>query len=358
MKKKILMINNGFPTKKYPFYCSYIKTIYDLIKDGCKKEVVLLALFPEKSLKGFYQILDYCSFFLRMLFKDIKEFQFIYIHHPPFCLLILLRLFNSNKKVILHWHGNELYSRNIVFKFFRFLTKKSLKLDYKHIVPSEKYAELLKCEIRDELLCQNIIISPSGGVDVSLFSPQFRRMQNVTYSIGFSSHLILSKGVEFLIELIRHKKRIEQLIGQDVIFHVIDTKNGLNQPMYLEIIRQLDNKVIIHNSYSHNEMHNFYNELDLFLMFSKHESLGLVALEAMSCDIPVIANNIAPLNEFVISGFTGECVNLKDLNKSVEEIILLIEKVKLNREQYKPREFVMNRFSREIVIEQYNKIFN
>lgn len=68
------------------------------------------------------------------------------------------------------------------------------------------------------------------------------------------------------------------------------------------------------------DMPTFYNNADILLIFSKHESLELVVLEAMSCDLPVIANNVCAMSEFVMLGETGELVNLDIRNCSIDEI--------------------------------------
>ena len=44
---------------------------------------------------------------------------------------------------------------------------------------------------------------------------------------------------------------------------------------------------------------------DLFLLPSVQESFGLAALEAMACEVPVIASNVGGLPEIVRQGVTG-----------------------------------------------------
>ena len=52
---------------------------------------------------------------------------------------------------------------------------------------------------------------------------------------------------------------------------------------------------------------------DLFLLPSEQESFGLAALEAMACEVPVIASNVGGLPEIVRNGITGYACNPDDV---------------------------------------------
>jgi glycosyltransferase involved in cell wall biosynthesis len=63
--------------------------------------------------------------------------------------------------------------------------------------------------------------------------------------------------------------------------------------------------------------------LDLFAMPSLNEGLGIAALEAMACGIPVIASAIGGLPEAVIDGVTGRLVKRGDAPALAGAIIAL-----------------------------------
>ena len=54
--------------------------------------------------------------------------------------------------------------------------------------------------------------------------------------------------------------------------------------------------VLLHYHYSNIE--EFFSKIDLFLFLSESEGFGLVVLEAIQNNTPVVCSNIEPLSEF------------------------------------------------------------
>jgi glycosyltransferase involved in cell wall biosynthesis len=63
---------------------------------------------------------------------------------------------------------------------------------------------------------------------------------------------------------------------------------------------------------------------DLFLLPSEYESFGLVALEAMAAEVPVISTNVGGLPEINIEGVTGFLSNTGDIDEMSENIIKVL----------------------------------
>ncbi|MGD0543130.1 MAG: N-acetyl-alpha-D-glucosaminyl L-malate synthase BshA [Candidatus Acidiferrales bacterium] len=57
---------------------------------------------------------------------------------------------------------------------------------------------------------------------------------------------------------------------------------------------------------------------DLFLLPSEEESFGLAALEAMACEVPVIATNVGGLPEVVTHGVDGYLISPHDIEAGAE----------------------------------------
>ena len=54
---------------------------------------------------------------------------------------------------------------------------------------------------------------------------------------------------------------------------------------------------------------------DVFLMPSGSETFGLAALEAMACEVPVVATDVGGLPELVVHGETGFLCSVDDVDE-------------------------------------------
>ncbi len=72
------------------------------------------------------------------------------------------------------------------------------------------------------------------------------------------------------------------------------------------------------------EVASLFAAADLFLLPSEKESFGLVALEAMSCGVPVIGSMAGGIPEVVIDGHTGYLSAVGDTDKMAEDAIRLL----------------------------------
>lgn len=109
---------------------------------------------------------------------------------------------------------------------------------------------------------------------------------------------------------------------------------------------------------SQNQVADFLAISDLKLLLSEKESFGLVALEAMACEVPVIATNIGGIPEVVVDGETGYLCELGDVvavaNKAIE---LLLDDEKRIQMGKRARERVDSHFSFEQIVSQYEDIY-
>ena len=97
---------------------------------------------------------------------------------------------------------------------------------------------------------------------------------------------------------------------------------------------------------------------DLFLLPSETESFGLAALEALSCEVPVIATSVGGLPEVVVDGENGFLREVGALDEMAEVAIELL------RDEPRRRAFgasgrrrALELFREDLVVESYREIY-
>ena len=97
---------------------------------------------------------------------------------------------------------------------------------------------------------------------------------------------------------------------------------------------------------------------DLFLLPSETESFGLAALEALSCEVPVIATEVGGLPEVVTHGENGFLLPLGDVDAMVEAALeLLRDEPRRRRFGAAGRRRALENFSESDVVERYRGVY-
>jgi N-acetyl-alpha-D-glucosaminyl L-malate synthase BshA len=83
------------------------------------------------------------------------------------------------------------------------------------------------------------------------------------------------------------------------------------------------------------QVYRLLSEADLFLLPSQLESFGLAALEAMACEVPVIATNVGGVPEVIEHGVDGFLVEPEDVATAARYAIDLLSRTDRGREMGK-----------------------
>jgi len=93
---------------------------------------------------------------------------------------------------------------------------------------------------------------------------------------------------------------------------------------------------------------------DVLLLPSEQESFGLAALEAMACEVPVVASRVGGVPEVVTDGETGFLSEVGDVEKMGADATRLLMNEEMRREMgRRARESAISRYSTDLVIPQY-----
>jgi len=97
---------------------------------------------------------------------------------------------------------------------------------------------------------------------------------------------------------------------------------------------------------------------DLFLLPSETESFGLAALEAMSCEVPVIATIAGGLPEVVVDGETGFLRPVGDVEGMAKAALdLLSDEPKRLAFAAAGRKLAVDRFAQEVIVGRYRELY-
>jgi len=97
---------------------------------------------------------------------------------------------------------------------------------------------------------------------------------------------------------------------------------------------------------------------DVLLLPSETESFGLSALEAMACEVPVVASNVGGLPEVIEDSVTGFLCPVGDVDSMAERVFQLLTDDDLSRTfGKKGRERAIAYFHTDLIIPQYEKYY-
>lgn len=97
---------------------------------------------------------------------------------------------------------------------------------------------------------------------------------------------------------------------------------------------------------------------DLFLLPSEKESFGLAALEAMSCEVPVIATRVGGIPELVDHGKNGFLSEIGNVEEMADYAISLLEDEELMKEfRQNAREAAVKKFNTDKIVREYENLY-
>ena len=335
-KKRILLVSNMYPSKKNKHYGSFVKNVYNLLKED---NFIINKNTITKHSNKFVKLLAYIKLHLITIIDGtIGCYDYIYIHFVSHSSLggVIVKKIKPNIKLILNPHGNDIVpdfdfeEKNVK------RSKKYLKEADTIVVPSRYFATVVKenYKIKED----KIFIYPSGGVNTT----KFKKIDKDTAKnncgldkkksyIGFVSRFEKDKGYDTFVEA------INILVNEENItkYHFVMVGSGSEEEILQKLIKKykIGKYITIKNMVTQDELVNIYNSLDIFVLptFRKSDSLTLVGLEAMACEIPVIvANNYGP-TDYVKDGVNGYFFEPKSSRDLVDKIVKVSMSKSLNK---------------------------
>ena len=228
----------------------------------------------------------------------------------------------QGKKVVYHAHSteedfrNSFIGSNVISPLFRKWITKCYKTGDLILTPTEYSKSLLKGYGID-----NEIEAISNGVDTNLFQKNeaarilFRRK----YGFGAEEKLIMSVGLYF------ERKGIlalaEQMPEYRFLWFGYTPDSQIPKKVREAVHKKLPNLHFM-GYLPKEELQMAYSSCDLFFFPSYEETEGIVVLEALASEIPVLLRTIPVYDDWLINGkdvYKG--TNLKDFREKIPEIL-------------------------------------
>lgn len=164
------------------------------------------------------------------------------------------------------------------------------------------------------------------GVNTSRLDVSDRKNRE-TVSIGTVRTLTEKYGVEYLV------RAIAKIYPDRTNIRLSIVGDGPLRKMLEELTRELgiDHITTFHGYVNQNTDFPRYkkllDEMDIFSILSviDSETFGVASVEASACGLPVVAANVGGLPEVVIDGKTGILVPPRDVEKTAEALLRLID---------------------------------
>ncbi|MFW9989794.1 MAG: glycosyltransferase [Candidatus Odinarchaeota archaeon] len=241
--------------------------------------------------------------FIRKAWKILKENDIIHVWVPfypnTFIICFLKLLFFKKKKLILTMDTFPAYSfkvssvLDVLFRsFFKTIGKLAFIASNYILIYGQSFIKYAK---KASVPKKKIRVSPTGiNYDLKMVDRNIREL----LKIGNNEKIMLyvgllnkRKGIDLII------KTAFQLKSENIKFLLVG--DAPKREKYIKITSNLGlskNIIFLGNRL---DVHNFYNQADIFFFPSRGEGLPGVLMEAMLYQVPIVSNNIPGVRDLV-----------------------------------------------------------
>ncbi|HZV12364.1 MAG TPA: N-acetyl-alpha-D-glucosaminyl L-malate synthase BshA [Candidatus Kapabacteria bacterium] len=152
--------------------------------------------------------------------------------------------------------------------------------------------------------------------------------------------------------------RIFAEVRKQVPSHLLLVGDGPDRSECERLTRELGLANNVHFLGKQQGLVEIHSSADLMLMPSQSESFGLSALEAMSCEVPVVSSSVGGLPELIVHGETGFIAEIGDIQRMAKYAIdLLTNDAKYKLFAKNSRKRAVEFFDAKKIIPQYEAYY-
>ena len=190
-------------------------------------------------------------------------------------------------------------SKKIKYKISRYLWYSFLKMQ-KQVAPKLQniitVSQSSKKGIIEEFNCKkNNILVINNGLDTEEFSPIEESVRDLNRLITTASADVPLKGLDYSLKALKILKKDNPNIHLIVIGS--PKKGGHTERLIKEL--NIKDNVFFKKHISKEEIRKLYSTSSVAIVSSLYEGFGYPVIEAMSCEVPLIATNVSSIPELV-----------------------------------------------------------
>lgn len=203
---------------------------------------------------------------------------------------------------------------------------------------------------------EKVVVVPNG-VNVGEFQPVIEKGENTLFFLSVLDEFHQYKGLDYLLNALKIVKdeipSVKLIVGG----------KGVLQDHYksIAISLGLGENVEFVGFVSAPDLVNYYSQANLFVLpsiSSVQEGFGIVALEALACQTPVLTTTIVGAADDIKKSKSGIVVEPKDVGSLAQSIIDILKDEDLQEKMGKNgREMVKSKYTWEMVAKSMEKVY-
>lgn len=165
------------------------------------------------------------------------------------------------------------------------------------------------------------------------------------FVIGFCGRLVKDKGIEELVPAFELMKSKYHIPAKMILMGGRDIRDFISSEV--QKLMEEDPDIILTGSVPDPER--FYSIMDLFILPTHRDGLGMCMLEAASMGVPVMTTHITGSRDAMVVGFNGEYIELDPADIASKAQALYSNPQKLLRYASNGRKWICENFENKVV---------
>ncbi|MCX5704979.1 MAG: glycosyltransferase family 4 protein [Candidatus Omnitrophica bacterium] len=340
-----LTLASGLKRKGHSVYIASSggSLIHEFIKEGIRYIPI-----PIKTKKEISPKIIMCEFSLSGIIK-VNNIQIIHSHSRTTQVLATLLSRRAHIPHVYTCHGY--FKRRLLRRLFPCWGDKTIAI-------SQQVKEHL---VHDFKVDEGRITVIHNGIDVEKFSSgSFGSWHQVKIDLGLGSGPVIGivarlsdvKGHQYLI------RAMLQVLREVPDAQLLICGEGKEKENLVKLVDELGVSKSVFFKPEAQGTQNMLSVMDVFVMPSLKEGLGLALMEAMAAGVPVVGSNIGGIRTLIQADVTGLLAEPADCDGLSRAIVALLKDN--NKAQYlsdNARRFIREHFSKEQMIRETEEVY-